>query len=432
MAELINCDAVEGTSKGEETLTKAISNTAQQDQRKVVQERTGKARLKQTAAHYYPQYTDYHREQTSYPAHRGRYKCHHYVSRDEWRWTMDQQQWTNGTDTYRDGDYQYYYHTSNGTDTYRDNDYRYYYHTRGNKNSRKTGSADDSRPDTSRMKHNKRTSDQLSSEDKRSLGRQKEVVHHVDKQQEDTGLTEPTNEGQKIESTKSIVNKDTTVNSSGKYRAKKSGHKSVPSAKETTSSMLSQPHFTTTVHSHKRKHKEKRTENNEVVAKSKESKDSGKGDIGKDSSVNVPGKYHVKRDTLKPATSSANVDNGKQIDIVSDSTSSHGQKRRDYKPKNFRPVKQHGGVASSIQSDVLSQQLFSGQYECMVCCDRVRVKDPVWSCSTCYHIFHLKCIKKWAKIPTDLENGKYSVYLFLYYVNLYTMGYVLALGKIKF
>ena len=86
-------------------------------------------------------------------------------------------------------------------------------------------------------------------------------------------------------------------------------------------------------------------------------------------------------------------------------TSTHLHKKRVYHNKAMKAGRHYGGVAASLQSDVLSQQLTTGQYECMVCCDRVRVKDPVWSCSTCYHVFHLKCIKKWAKIPTNLEEG---------------------------
>ena len=54
----------------------------------------------------------------------------------------------------------------------------------------------------------------------------------------------------------------------------------------------------------------------------------------------------------------------------------------------------------TIQSDELSQQLTAETYECMVCCDRVRERDQIWSCQNCYHIFHLKCIKKWATAPT--------------------------------
>lgn len=37
----------------------------------------------------------------------------------------------------------------------------------------------------------------------------------------------------------------------------------------------------------------------------------------------------------------------------------------------------------------------------MVCCDIVRAMAPVWSCQSCYHVFHLNCIKKWARSPAS-------------------------------
>lgn len=52
---------------------------------------------------------------------------------------------------------------------------------------------------------------------------------------------------------------------------------------------------------------------------------------------------------------------------------------------------------SASQRERLAEQLTRGLLECLVCCDRVRQHDPVWSCTNCYHVLHLKCIKKWAK-----------------------------------
>lgn len=54
------------------------------------------------------------------------------------------------------------------------------------------------------------------------------------------------------------------------------------------------------------------------------------------------------------------------------------------------------------QKDRLTDQLLSGEYECMVCCERVRGTDAIWSCSSCYHIFHLSCARKWALSPAAL------------------------------
>lgn len=73
------------------------------------------------------------------------------------------------------------------------------------------------------------------------------------------------------------------------------------------------------------------------------------------------------------------------------------QSHLNKKPRN-RP-KGRNTVVSTVQSDQLAQQLTAGTYECMVCCDRVKGRDQVWSCDSCYHVFHLQCIRKWATAP---------------------------------
>lgn len=54
------------------------------------------------------------------------------------------------------------------------------------------------------------------------------------------------------------------------------------------------------------------------------------------------------------------------------------------------------------QKDRLTEQLLLGEYECMVCCERVRGSEPIWSCGSCFHIFHLQCARKWALSPAAL------------------------------
>ncbi|CAG10245.1 unnamed protein product [Tetraodon nigroviridis] len=49
----------------------------------------------------------------------------------------------------------------------------------------------------------------------------------------------------------------------------------------------------------------------------------------------------------------------------------------------------------------LIEQLSEEKYECMVCCDIIRPAAPVWSCQSCFHVFHLNCIKKWARSPAS-------------------------------
>ncbi|XP_021765040.1 NF-X1-type zinc finger protein NFXL1-like [Chenopodium quinoa] len=53
----------------------------------------------------------------------------------------------------------------------------------------------------------------------------------------------------------------------------------------------------------------------------------------------------------------------------------------------------------------IQEKLSKGIVECMICYDMVRRNAPVWSCSSCYSIFHLNCIKKWARAPTSADTS---------------------------
>ncbi|KAK7010253.1 protein shuttle craft [Biomphalaria glabrata] len=56
------------------------------------------------------------------------------------------------------------------------------------------------------------------------------------------------------------------------------------------------------------------------------------------------------------------------------------------------------------QRSTLTEQLSSSKYECMICCENIRADAPVWSCSMCYHVFHLQCIQKWARSSINKED----------------------------
>ncbi|XP_061095554.1 transcriptional repressor NF-X1 [Conger conger] len=62
--------------------------------------------------------------------------------------------------------------------------------------------------------------------------------------------------------------------------------------------------------------------------------------------------------------------------------------------------------SKETQTGCLIEQLSEEKYECMVCCDIIRLMAPVWSCLSCFHVFHLNCIKKWARSPaSQAEDG---------------------------
>ncbi|KAI4352089.1 hypothetical protein L6164_006375 [Bauhinia variegata] len=51
----------------------------------------------------------------------------------------------------------------------------------------------------------------------------------------------------------------------------------------------------------------------------------------------------------------------------------------------------------------IQEKLMKCSVECMICYDMVRRSAPIWSCVSCYSIFHLNCIKKWARAPTSVD-----------------------------
>ncbi|KAI0523402.1 hypothetical protein KFK09_005797 [Dendrobium nobile] len=64
------------------------------------------------------------------------------------------------------------------------------------------------------------------------------------------------------------------------------------------------------------------------------------------------------------------------------------------------PPANTGSVPSIVQD--IQDKLARGAVECMSCYDMVRRSTPIWSCSTCFSIFHLNCIRKWARSPASI------------------------------
>ncbi|KAK9665439.1 hypothetical protein RND81_14G112400 [Saponaria officinalis] len=78
--------------------------------------------------------------------------------------------------------------------------------------------------------------------------------------------------------------------------------------------------------------------------------------------------------------------------------------RKDGKDRsNFRKAEKvvDSDLPQLVQE--IQEKLTKGTVECMICYDMVRRTAPVWSCSSCYSIFHLNCIKKWARAPTSAD-----------------------------
>ena len=127
---------------------------------------------------------------------------------------------------------------------------------------------------------------------------------------------------------------------------------------------------------------------------------------GKDPSSTVRVKPGKSQGPEAAAVTGKQQDSSEKVPQSAQIASDDSQKyTKPKKPAAKPPRAAQSAPTPSVQSDVLSQQLLSATYECVVCCGRVKLDHAVWSCSNCYHIFHMHCIKKWAKRPPDLEAG---------------------------
>lgn len=70
--------------------------------------------------------------------------------------------------------------------------------------------------------------------------------------------------------------------------------------------------------------------------------------------------------------------------------------RRDYEKRRYskrKPAENDHSQCS--QREKLVKEIENNTLECLVCCEIIRDYQATWSCPTCFHIFHLKCIKQW-------------------------------------
>uniref|UniRef100_A0A665VKJ7 Nuclear transcription factor, X-box binding 1 n=1 Tax=Echeneis naucrates TaxID=173247 RepID=A0A665VKJ7_ECHNA len=81
-----------------------------------------------------------------------------------------------------------------------------------------------------------------------------------------------------------------------------------------------------------------------------------------------------------------------------------GGRRAHHRPSSRNWDKIPG--SKETQTGCLIEQLSEEKYECMVCCDIIRLMAPVWSCQSCFHVFHLNCIKKWARSPASQADAE--------------------------
>ena len=65
-----------------------------------------------------------------------------------------------------------------------------------------------------------------------------------------------------------------------------------------------------------------------------------------------------------------------------------------------RPGQGRTNDKDSNLRDRLTESLLKGTAECLICLDKVKQQQATWNCRNCFQVFHIGCIKKWAKSVT--------------------------------
>lgn len=60
------------------------------------------------------------------------------------------------------------------------------------------------------------------------------------------------------------------------------------------------------------------------------------------------------------------------------------------------------------QREIMDDLLRKDKYECIVCCESIKIQQKTWNCHECYNTFHLKCIQMWARSSNVNENRSSS------------------------
>ncbi|ETN85584.1 NF-X1 type zinc finger [Necator americanus] len=83
-----------------------------------------------------------------------------------------------------------------------------------------------------------------------------------------------------------------------------------------------------------------------------------------------------------------------------------GQNNRKPTRPRTRRIHDYEDDQEKSMRDRLIQQLEDNCYECAICCQVIHARQGIWSCKTCYHMFHISggCIINWAKKSKEEDN----------------------------
>ena len=97
----------------------------------------------------------------------------------------------------------------------------------------------------------------------------------------------------------------------------------------------------------------------------------------------------------------------------------HSQARTHHQneERGARRSTNHVRKPKSVANDIAtrtSEDIDNGQYECPICTNEIRRNSRIWSCDSCWTVFHLSCVKRWAsnqasKQAQDQQQNRDSV-----------------------
>lgn len=113
--------------------------------------------------------------------------------------------------------------------------------------------------------------------------------------------------------------------------------------------------------------------------------------------------------TTSTIVSSSPAASNSTPNVNHNSTRNDGRSANHWRDREKERSENHAVVRKEIDPDLpqlvqeIQDKLIKSTVECMICYDMVRRSAPIWSCSSCFSIFHLNCIKKWARAPTSID-----------------------------
>ena len=61
-------------------------------------------------------------------------------------------------------------------------------------------------------------------------------------------------------------------------------------------------------------------------------------------------------------------------------------------------------TAEVVQSKISENRFKNNSFECMICCDNIHRSNPIWYCTSCFNIFHMKCAVEWCNKSIKTRN----------------------------